>query len=152
MHMWGDDWFEKYGNDLYEAEGYISRFTKRWSRCYLGSKEKYGTIRYEFIIPPGGHVMMRKFCIYAPWKKRFKWPEGTTDTYRPTLFCWNECWLYYKWQLFGAWVCGIAVKKMVKKYPHLETELRCFFMFNTKYGRQCESEYWVKIGGNDESS
>ncbi len=138
-HFWGDEWFEKYGDDLYYAQMDIIKYTKRWSRCQLLSKEKYGTIRYEHILPPGGHVVQLKYAIWAPWKRKSKYIKGG---YRPLLFAWNQCWLYYKWQWFGAYICGKAIQKAVKKYPHLEVELCCDVMFETKFGKKCQDRYW----------
>lgn len=120
MHDWGDDWFEQYGDDLYRAQRYIYDFTKRWSLCRLCSKEKYGTIRYEWIFPPYGGIYWNQW--YSRW--------------------WTQSWIYRKWCHFGAYICGVAVKKAVKRWPHLETELCSDFSFNTKFGQQCEDRYW----------
>lgn len=42
MHRWGDDWFEKNGNDLYAAIDYIMRGWHKWGRIGTHGKEKYG--------------------------------------------------------------------------------------------------------------
>lgn len=120
MHSWGDDWFEKHGKDFSEAQHYIYDFTKRWSRCNLSFKEKYGTIRYEWIFPPYGAIYYRN----------------------PIHRFWVSSWLYYKWEHFGWYVCGLALQRAVKKWPQFETELCCDFIPNTKFGRQCEAKYW----------
>lgn len=52
MHYWGDEWFQKYGEDLRTAERYIFEFTEFFTGYHLSSKEKYGTIRYEWIVHP----------------------------------------------------------------------------------------------------
>lgn len=141
MHDWSDDWFKRYGNDLYDAQLYISDYTKRWSRCNLLSKEKYGTIRYEHIVPPYGHAYCLVAAIWAPWKKYVK--VGDKDySYRPLLFAWNECWLYRKWAHFGWYICGLAIKKAIRRWPHLEDELCADFMPETKFGRKCLGRYW----------
>lgn len=47
-HYWGDKWFKKHGDELYEAMSYIDKFYRRATEsngvCF---KEKYGTVRYE---------------------------------------------------------------------------------------------------------
>lgn len=120
MHVWGDDfdW-----TDLYAAQEYISKFTKRYSGCNLCSKEKYGTIRYEWMFPPYGGIYLRK------------------GLYR----YWNESWLYRQWTHFGWYVCGLAIKRALKIWPNLEDELRSDFLAPTKFGQQCEAKYWRKI-------
>lgn len=145
MHSWGDDWFEKYGDDLYEASQYISKNTKRWSLCYPLHKEKYGTIRWEHIIPPKGHVACLRFPIQSPWKVSFTDTQGRKHSYRPILFAWNDCWLYRKWQEFGAWVLGKFIQKAIKKWPHLEAELCQDYHFDTKFGRICRNKYWRSL-------
>ena len=120
MHSWGDDWFEKNGADFFEAQNYIYDFTYRWSRCRLSFKEKYGSTRYEWMFPPQG-------AIY----------------YRNTLHrLWVSSWLYRKWEQFGWYVCGLAIKRALKKWPQFEVELCCDFLANTKFGQQCEKKYW----------
>ena len=46
-HQWGDEDFD--WEALNEAMDYIGRFCGRWARLVVLMKEKYGTIRYEFI-------------------------------------------------------------------------------------------------------
>lgn len=112
MHYWGDEWFEKYGNDLYEAERYIWRYVRKTTGCILISKEKYGTIRYERIMIPTWF-----------WRNlRFQVPFVYTK-YGPKLWFFELSWLGCKWRKLGCLALGRAVKKMIKKYPHLEKEL-----------------------------
>ncbi len=90
-HIWGDAW--PYWNELYQAEDYIQKYVYRYSRCRLSSKEKYGTIRYEFVTPP-------------------RW----------TWYIWN-CWLYFKWVRIGNWVLKRAVVRAAKKFPNVKNEI-----------------------------
>ncbi len=146
MHCWGDEWFEKYGDDLYKAHNYISDFTYRWTRCRLCAKEKYGTIRYEWMFPPGGGVFYR-YAIWTPWKISTTLTlGGEKHTFPPSqklIWAWNESWLYRRWATFGWYVCGIAIKKAIKRWPYLEVELCSDFMAPTKFGKQCEVKYWI---------
>lgn len=123
MHCWGDEWFNKYGNDLYKAQNFIWDYVKRWSRCNLISKEKYGTIRYECLFPPYSRM-------YLNTRLQRWWV--------------NESWLHRKWARFGWYVCARAIKKAIKKWPHLEEELCCDFWAG-KFGKECENKYWVKV-------
>ena len=98
-HIWGDDW--PHWNDLYAAEDYIYKLVKLFTRCTLVSKEKYGTIRYEYIFPPQGGL------CYRSWYKHM----------------WIHSWLYYQWQKLGWRVCAWAIKKATRKWPYLTHEL-----------------------------
>jgi hypothetical protein len=49
-HVWGDDW--PYWDDLKDAEQYISEYVCSRTECGISMKEKYGTLRYEFIWVP----------------------------------------------------------------------------------------------------
>lgn len=101
MHSWGDEWFEKYGPDLYKAEEFIQRYVKRHSLCTLVSKEKWGTLRYEWILPPPSRIF---------FKHRWEW-------------YWNTSKLYGWWYKLGKSTLKRAVKKAAKKWPHLKEEL-----------------------------
>lgn len=46
MHMWNDDW--KHWDDLYKAQNYFCKFYEKCTGKYAMTKEKYGTIRFEF--------------------------------------------------------------------------------------------------------
>lgn len=46
MHSWGDEW--EGWDTLYKAEKWMRTFYKKCTGKYMMSKEKWGTIRYEF--------------------------------------------------------------------------------------------------------
>jgi hypothetical protein len=71
-HQWGDKWFEKNGLELSLAMNYIYTFVKRWSKCSLIMKEKYGSVRYEYLFPPLRGTL---YCtwIYRKWVQYGKW-------------------------------------------------------------------------------
>ena len=48
MHYWGDEWFKKNGNDLYDAIKYIEEYLHKHHIGVCG-KEKYGTYRDEYL-------------------------------------------------------------------------------------------------------
>ena len=115
-HIWGDDWFEKNGGDLYDAQVYIIEYVKRWSGCYVSLKEKYGTIRYEWVCPQG---YGEYFKLPGMLDKRTSY--GRIPRY---LWCWDYSNpLYRCWVRYGKWVLTRAIKKACKKWPNIADEL-----------------------------
>lgn len=144
MHTWYDDW--KHWDKLYEAQNFIVKYVGRRTGCYLMSKEKWGSLRYEWIIPPKGHVCQLVYVIKAPWKKTFKW-DDYEESYHPILFAWNECWLYYKWQNFGWWMTKRAVLKAIQKWPCIADELMSDLASHERLmGKEIHDQYWTKVG------
>jgi hypothetical protein len=103
IHMWGDDW--PYWPDLENARIFIYKYVKRYSGCRLMSKEKYGTIRYEYVFPPGGGL------FYRTWWQKY----------------WLGSNLYNMWVNFGWKMTARAIRKAVLKWPQLTKELVCDF-------------------------
>lgn len=122
-HEWGDEWFEKNGDDLYAAERYIYRFVKRWSRCRLLSKEKYGTLRYEALFPPGGSYFKTKLDRFLEKWLLKKVIMVDYSSYKIPIFCWQTTWLYHLWYKLGEKTLKIAIKKAAKKYPNVKDEI-----------------------------
>ncbi len=125
-HIWGDEWFEKYGDDLYQAERYIRGYVKKWSSCNLITKEKYGSIRYEWIFPPGGAVSWRKFDYLLAkvfGKKEVKPTQWTKESYYVPRIIWQGSWLYRQWSSFGRYVLRKAVLNAIRKWPHIKREI-----------------------------
>lgn len=124
MHYWGDEWFDKHGDDLYTAQRYISTHVKRYSRCNLISKEKYGTIRYEYILPPYGALFIR----------------NRVHRY------WLHCYLYRVWTGYGWWTTLRAVENAIEKWPHLEAELMQDLACNEELvGKEIHDKYWTSL-------
>lgn len=46
-HCWGDGW--EHWNELYKAERYFNKFYEKCTGKYPMTKEKYGTMRFEYI-------------------------------------------------------------------------------------------------------
>lgn len=123
MHSWNDKWFEKYGDDLYKAQRYVTSQVKKYSACHLMSKEKFGTIRYEWIFPPGGGL------FYRHWYSRF----------------WIESRLYDLWRNYGWYITKRAVYSAIKKYPHLKDELLSDLASNEGLvGAEVYNRYWKR--------
>ena len=49
MHFWGDEWFKKYGDDLYEAIKKLEYRMRKWGHVKVYGKEKFGTYRDEYL-------------------------------------------------------------------------------------------------------
>lgn len=130
--MVAHDWFDKDFDfeELYKAEHWIAKQVKRLSGCYLLSKEKYGTIRYEHIVPPKG----------SPYYLRGRINIGKY------MWCWNTCWLYRKWEQFGWFVTKHVVFRAVKKWPHLKDELLEDLAGNEELvGKELHDQYWAVL-------
>jgi len=138
-HIWGDKDFD--WDALYEAQVYIIKYVRRKSRCHLICKEKYGTIRYEWVFPPYGSVRLKGITLPF-FKKKTKY--GDIPIY---LFQWNRSnWLYRWWESYG-WRCTReAVFKAIQKWPHLEDELLEDLASNIEIvGKEIHDKYWQTL-------
>lgn len=118
-HIWGDEWFKKYGDQLYSAQSFIYSYVKKWTRCVVITKEKYGTIRYEYIFAPGGSIRFGP-AIKLP----AIFDKHTTYGRCPRfLFIWNQCWVYRTWIQLGKRVLKRAIRIACEKYPDVKDEI-----------------------------
>ncbi len=120
-HSWYDDPEWPYWKDLYEAEIYIEKYVRKWSRCNLISKEKYGTIRYEWMFPPGTSVRLGWGFTIPYFKKAICNGQVEIPRFR---WYWGQSWIVRKWTNFGWYVCIKAVDKACLKWPHIAEEIR----------------------------
>ena len=102
-HEWGDEDFD--WNSLYEAQSYIFDYVYKYSRCRVITKEKYGTIRYEYIFPPYGTLFYRS-KLQRLWCRSF---------------------LYRLWIKLGKKVLESAVYSACEKYPTVKAEILADF-------------------------
>lgn len=116
-HTWNDDW--PYWEELYKAESYIVKWTYRLSLCHLSSKEKYGTIRYEYIFPPGGRRY--KTPIIDAFLKLFG--EVNYDGHKYQKYMWGNSYLYNVWIKFGKYILKKVVNRATKKFPNVKEEI-----------------------------
>ena len=59
MHIWGDDW--PHWQQLHESHDNIVRRFEKETRLYLSSKEKWGTLRWEWVTDKySGKICMDK--------------------------------------------------------------------------------------------
>ena len=100
-HVWGDSWFEQYGDQLREAEEFIMTYVNDNSGCYISMKEKYGTLRYEHIIPQMEYTednveiyntwarIGRDSLLKAVFLAATKWPEIKDELF-DDLYGWTD--------------------------------------------------------------
>ena len=144
MHMWGDEWFEKYGDDLHAAEDWLHEELKRRTWCTLLSKEKYGTIRYEHVVAPKSSPYFISYEISTPlwfFPKKYEW--GNLPRWR---WNWSESRICKYWE-YRAWkVLWKLVREAVKKWPHLEVELMQDFAWHKEIvGEEIHGRYWRSV-------
>jgi len=82
MHNWGDEWFEKNGDDLYSAIKYIEDYLHEHHIGVCG-KEKYGTYRDEYLRFWDGGLYQLLFgyrlCIRSYRKYKWEWLSEFVD-------------------------------------------------------------------------
>lgn len=124
-HIWGDDW--PHWAELYEAEEFIINYVYKWSRCSLVSKEKYGTLRYEWLFPPFGGCRFGPHIKLPYFTRTYEW-NGVKEKHPIYLWIWNQSSIYRKWEQFGHWVLQKAIKKASIKFPNVAEEIREDFL------------------------
>lgn len=114
-----------YWNDLHKAQNFIIDYVYKKSWCRLCCKEKYGTIRYEYVLPPGSHgKWLRRLRIKCPlWRKKIV-INGKVEYFTRWLLFWDTSWLYYKWRNYGGKKLKEAVELACIKWPHIKEEIK----------------------------
>lgn len=115
-HEWGDDDFDWEG--LNQAQDYIWTHAIRWGRMCFHTKEKYGTIRYEWLSFGVGlhrlfypaHLYIRQTWLY---QLDYKIVIPVLEFLRL-----DKIIMAYQW-----WVFKTVIKKAIKKWPHLKKEI-----------------------------
>lgn len=74
MHCWGDEWFQKNGNDLNNAIDFIEENLHKYGIGVCG-KEKYGTYRDEYLhFWNGGlYEILFGYRVWIGSHRRYKW-------------------------------------------------------------------------------
>lgn len=67
MHFWGDKWFEKYGDDLYEAIKKLEYRMRKYGHVKVCGKEKFGTYRDEYLRFWNGGIYGYKIVNIPHW-------------------------------------------------------------------------------------
>lgn len=137
MHLWNDDW--PYWNDLYEAEKFISSYVYKHSWCRVMMKEKYGTLKYEWVLPPRSALFTRPWtCIRIP----FLWTKYNKETKKfhfvfelsrlkegYPIWRWCDSWIHYKWEQYGWKTLDKAIQLACRKWPKCRKEIYSDFIW-----------------------
>lgn len=120
MHIWGDEGVDWAAINAVAEE--IPHHMRRWGRITVHGKEKYGTVRLEFLYYgfslnqfffPGymyyGNSRIQKVFHKIDMSATAQW------IYTNLINPW-----YTKYQM---WITKRAIKKAVKKYPHIRKEI-----------------------------
>lgn len=141
MHYWGDEWFEKNGNDLNCAIDFIYKFIRKWGRLKYSNKEKYGTMQEEFtrFYDGGIHYFICKNFVgichpFIYWK--------IDPIIRFITKYTGLRYLIIKYQIF---VYNSAHQIACKKYPNVTDEL----IVDTYYSEFIKPNIFGKIKGKD---
>jgi len=166
MHVWGDEWFQKYGNLFYEAIDKFEYRIRKWARCGVYGKEKYGTYRDDFFRMWDGswtQILFGYKCFYGAWCERIVyWLDHRIIPIKKTQFGWRKVgiadfnqWigltgLVQKWQ---ARQINKAAQITSKEYPEVVDELLmdiCFYKcikpckWGDIDGQKIHDKYWTK--------
>lgn len=143
-HFWGDKDFDWEG--LNKVMRYIYNYVYKRSLVRVSMKEKFGTIRYEWIFIPGESVRAG-FRITLPFFRRKS--KYIKEGMPIVIWSWYDSIIARLWRRYGYWLLKRAIFKAVAKWPHLEDEI-----FEDApeelIGEEIYSRYWVKQEDKDE--
>lgn len=151
MHYWGDEWFNKHGDDLYAAINEIEHNLRKYRICVCG-KEKWGCYRDDFLrLWDGGwyYIIFGPSLCFRPCRY-YKWKpfRKLVEFIHSAIHWFDHCMIPYKKTKYG-WLKGgiadfnvkIGLAKLVwdwqakkynkvfqlvcKKYPDIVDELIC---------------------------
>lgn len=124
MHEWGDGW--PYWDMLHKAHDQIERTFRRLTGCTLISKEKYGTLRYEYILGPG-----HSLCYY----------DWNVSKVKRAALAVSGWWAVRCWRILW-WV----IKYYAKKYPNVKHELYEDIASRADIvGKKIHDKYWRSL-------
>lgn len=147
-HYWGDEWFEKYGNDLNQAILYIYDEMKSRAGLHIILKEKYGTIRWEYeysLFWPGEWPI---FNYFYPGYMFYGWPRWIMKYIEYPLSNFL-CKIGYtkRKHTKQVFILKQVVFDAVSKWPHLRAEILPDFVVHEKiFGKELHDEFWTKWG------
>ena len=170
MHIWGDEWFKKYGNQFYNAIDIFECRIRKWAKCGVCGKEKFGTYRDDFFQMWDGSLLQSLFgykTVYPTKFESFIWHidhhlipgkkskfgriwHGLADLNR----CTGLTKLVRKWQ---AKRLNKAAQITCKEYPDVIDELLmnvCFYKcikpckWGDVDGEKIHKKYWKTLYTN----
>lgn len=122
-HEWGDEDFD--WNLLYKVHSEILQDVKTRTGCTVVSKEKYGSLRFEAVIPPYG-----AYCFIRNKLQGY----------------WIDTWLYRKWQGWGTRVLAEVCLTAARDYPTLRSEILSDIASNEHLvGKEIHDEFWTSV-------
>ena len=150
-HFWGDEWFEKHGNDLEAAIRYCTDVWRKWGRIGSHSKEKYGSMR--------DHVRFYGawWAVYELVKPGYMYYSGPKWFYKTDLFLGRIIVflrLYLPVQWYQAQVYNYAVQQACKRYPEIIDEIVADLdgyelvkpgLFGKVDGTKIHDKYWRRV-------
>lgn len=151
MHYWGDEWFQKNGNEFSKAIDWCMDNWERWGRIGSHGKEKYGTFRHHPYFYTGWwpiHELLRPgYVAYRGprWLCRLE-----TEIIQPLVKYSGLVWVIRKYQHY---VYNAVVQRALKKWPKFfdeliedsEFELLKPGIWGPIDGAKIKSKYWVEI-------
>lgn len=104
MHLWGDEWFKKYGDDLYSAIEWIEKELRK-NKIRVCGKEKFGTYRDEYLCWWDGSLTQ---LLFGPNKylrpphnpSKIEWIRNIQEKFCDFIY----------WRIDGGWT-----RKMMKE-------------------------------------
>lgn len=148
MHYWGDEWFIKNGDKLYEAIDYFENTVYRYARVASYGKEKFGTYRESTtfwdgglhgLIYPGYVYVQYPFLKYTIDAKIIKPLTRFTGLHALALF-------------YQRIVYNYAIQTAIKRYPEVTDELvkHLYYyelvkpgVFGQVCGKTIHKKYWI---------
>lgn len=172
MHFWGDKWFKQYGNTFYKAIGVFEERIRKWAKCGVYGKEKYGTYRDEYFRMWDGSISTiffgYKLFRGAGWFENLMWKiDNCLIPIKKTQFGWYKIGLanfnrkiglvklVNRWQ---ARMLNKAAQITCKEYPDVADELLadiCFYkcIKSCKWGdidgEEIHKKYWKTLYTNE---
>lgn len=120
MHYWGDDWFEKNGDDLYKAINYCCDVWRTYGRIGTHGKEKYGTFRDQL------WAYRAEWPIYElvkPGYLYYRWPKWVMRIENKLGNIVRFLRLHRLIQLYQRIVYNYAVQQACKRWPNVIDEI-----------------------------
>lgn len=157
-HIWGDDWFEKNGDDLYHAINYITEIWEKDGRINVSScKEKYGTFRDHSSFWDGTlYNLLYPNRYFVEWNyKVYKYLDNGLFRRFTT---WSGIAKLYRW--YQSTVYNYAIQTACIQWPHIQPEILSDLArpdlikpgrFGNIDGVKEYRKYWKNITEDDES-
>ena len=140
-HVWGDEWFQKYGNDLNQAMEFISVECKRRAGMVIMIKEKYGSIRFEYL-----YFYPNEWPIYGyfyPGRIYYRWPRWMRRVERLAIKVMDKTGLTKRLHYQQTKTLKAVVFEAIDKWPHLKDEILSDLSCHENIvGKKIHDQYW----------